>query len=147
VDRSDLATHRSSSGERTFEPRVEFRYTVGGKPYQTMAQSDRINNYASARRHVERHPAGGLGRVHYNPANPSELRLDAALTPEFFVFPLVFGLLGVVFFPLGLALLYQGFFFQAVFCAGCRRLLSKSIRFCPYCGHPVPLIPYSPPRA
>jgi hypothetical protein len=123
---------------QTFRPRVELTYTAGGREFHGSAAYDSSNNYAWARREVEGNPVGARRALRYNPANPRDLRLDSGSTVEFFVLPGIFALLGVLFFPLGAVLLYQGFFWRARFCDSCRRALRKEWRCCPYCGHPAP---------
>lgn len=137
VARSQLEWSRDADGELSFLPRIEFRYFVGGQQFQSLAAVDRSRNYAWARRKVERHPAGAVRPLRYNPIQPADILVDARFSLDFFMVPGLLVLLGLIFSPLGLALLYTGFFFRPVFCISCRRLLSKIARFCVYCGTAV----------
>ncbi len=134
VTRSEVGEGKSVSGQRSFQPQVEVRYTVGGREYREGAVLDRSNNYVSVRRTVEGNPVGERRLVRYNPGDPRDVRIEGGFTLESLIIPFVLGCLGVVFSPLGLVLAYQGFVWRARFCEGCRRVGAKGWRFCQYCG-------------
>jgi RNA polymerase subunit RPABC4/transcription elongation factor Spt4 len=131
-------TRSEVEGGRNFRPRIELRYTVGGREFHGPASYEWSNNYAWVRREVEGNPVGSRRTVRYNPADPRDLHLNAGYTVEFFVLPGILGLLGIIFGPLGAVLLYQGFVWKARFCDACRRAVRKEWRSCPFCGSLTP---------
>ncbi|OPX41020.1 MAG: hypothetical protein DRG82_01810 [Deltaproteobacteria bacterium] len=97
-------TRRDSKTRRnviTYYPRVQFKYTVNGRPYTsnriefggTSGGMERV-----AKRVVNRYPSGKKVNVYYNPKDPQYAILEAGFTwSGLFIF-----LGGIVFFAVGI---------------------------------------------
>jgi hypothetical protein len=137
VTRSDLEIGHDREGRIRVRPRIEMRFSAGGREVQAQAATAHTNRYAHARRMVDANPVGSRPTVRYNPSQVREVHLGTAPAAELLALPLALGLLGLMFSVLGLVLLYQGFFRRARFCAQCARALAKQYQYCPFCGMPV----------
>jgi hypothetical protein len=80
VAQSRVKRSRGSEGGSVYSAEITYRYTVGGREYE----SDRYrfgdissSSRGRAQRIVDRYPAGGPATVHYNPSDPSEAVLSA----------------------------------------------------------------------
>lgn len=143
VTRTQIAWEEGSEGQRAFRPHIELRYRVGDGEHRAIAAMERSANYAWARRTLERSPAGTRRSVRYDPAAPDVIELEGPIPIESLLVPAVLGGLGLVFAPLGLALVARGMMTRATLCARCRRRVLPGCRFCPHCGAPADVFPSS----
>ncbi|MEZ0373492.1 MAG: DUF3592 domain-containing protein, partial [Candidatus Sericytochromatia bacterium] len=81
---------------------ISFAYQAGGQPYTvSVASAYQTSVYTWMQELVEAFPAGSVRPIRYNPANPQQVVYDAGYTWGFFLTPLIFGLLGLVFACIG----------------------------------------------
>lgn len=137
VTRSQVSRGHSREGRPAFRPAIDFKYTLGGRQYTTTASADQASSYAWAAAQVDRHTPGGRRTIRYNPANPTDVRLDVGYTFEYFAIALVLGLLGGIFTPLGFALLYSAVRTTHKSCLSCGMRLPLNAKFCSNCGVPA----------
>lgn len=81
----------------SYEPVVEYNYTVGGQTYSSRRIGYGANRFGrgQAAKILERYPVGSAVTVHYNPANPAEAVLETQAAGS-----TVFLILGIVFMAL-----------------------------------------------
>jgi len=135
VTRSELVRYRDSRAQLTFQPKIQFRYVVAGKEHVADAPAP-SSNYAWARRKVDTYAPGTRHSIRYNPTNPEDIRFDAGFTLEFFLLPMLLGLIGLIFSPLGLALLYSAISTKELACNSCGLRTTQRFKFCPNCSSP-----------
>jgi energy-converting hydrogenase Eha subunit E len=104
VTKSQVTTVSDTGHSTRYQPEVEFRYTVHGTEFvaKTVAKSDAVS-YPEARRIANSYSAGTQHVIHYNPADPADVRANAGYTLDFFLWPIAlvgFGL-ALIFIPLG----------------------------------------------
>jgi hypothetical protein len=137
VTRARVAWEQGREGQRAFRPNIELRYRVGDSERRSIAAMERSNNYVWARRTLERSPVGARRTVRYDPSAPDVIQLEGPVQVESILAPAILGGLGLVFTPIGLALVARGLAARAAFCARCRRRVLPRCRFCPHCGAPA----------
>lgn len=82
VDRTDVVQHEDSDSEGnssvTYEPVVEYSYSVMGQPYtgKRIAFGTNRYNYKKAEEIVTRYQAGSRVNVYYNPEKPKDAVLE-----------------------------------------------------------------------
>lgn len=87
------STDSDGSSSTSYEPVVEYRYTVIGNPMMGKKIAFGANqfDYRTAQKVVARYPAGAQVQVHYNPDKPTEAVLETRANGG-----LVFLVIGVV---------------------------------------------------
>ena len=87
----------------SYQPEIEFRYTVRGKEYvsKTLATTN-STSYPVAKRASDSYSPGSEHVIHYNPANPGEIYSNAGYTLDFFSLPLALLGVGAVFIAVSL---------------------------------------------
>jgi len=81
-----------------YHAEIDFRYSFGGKEYVTPAASAYgSSSYSEMKRKADARLVGSRHKIWINPKDPNDIRYDAGWTFGFFLFPLLFGLMGVVF--------------------------------------------------
>ena len=125
VAQSRMIIQRSSKNRSTtYSAEMNFQYRADGKEYSTPASLDySTGNYAAIKRMVDDYAPRTHHPIRYNPSDPNDIRFDAGYTLGFFLLPIIFGGMGLIFSGVGMGLLYASF--------------SKTKRRCPSCGHKV----------
>jgi hypothetical protein len=142
VARSELSHRQETFGKNNtpttvYQAQIDFRYAVGGKQYTTPAGSDySTSNYAEMAHKVDTYAPGTHHPIHYNPANPNDIRFDASFTFGFFLAPLIFGGVGLMFTALGAGLFCVGWVIERaqVRCPSCGAMVRRTEPSCPNCG-------------
>ena len=105
VTSAEMQIHRSHNSRThttttTYEPRVEYTYTVMGTPYSGKRVCFGLRSFAhdKAQAILDRYPAGQAVPVYYNTENPADSVLDLAApnTTTTLVFGIIFGAIGLV---------------------------------------------------
>jgi hypothetical protein len=125
VAQSRMIIQRSSKNRSTtYSAEMNFQYRADGQAYKTPASLGySTGNYTAIKRMVEDYAPGTHHSIRYNPSDPNDIRFDAGYTLGFFLLPIIFGAMGLIFSGVGMGLLYASF--------------SKSKLRCPSCGHKV----------
>ena len=82
VDRTDVVQHEDSDSDGftsvTYEPVVEYSYSVMGQPFtgKRIAFGTNRYDYKKAQEIVTRYPAGSRVNVYYNPDKPKDAVLE-----------------------------------------------------------------------
>ncbi|MEZ0374304.1 MAG: DUF3592 domain-containing protein [Candidatus Sericytochromatia bacterium] len=77
---------------------ISFAYQAEGQPYTvSVASAYQTSVYTWMQELVAAFPAGSVRPLRYNPANPQQVVYDAGYTWSFFLTPLIFGLVGLIF--------------------------------------------------
>jgi hypothetical protein len=142
VARSELRHHQETIGKNNtrstvYQAQIEFRYAVGGKQYTTPAGSNySTSNYAEMAQKVDTYAPGTHHPIRYNPANPNDICFDAGFTFGFFLVPLIFGGVGLVFTLIGAAVFFAGWAIgkAKVRCPSCGAMVRRTEPSCPLCG-------------
>lgn len=141
VVRSELASHWSQSTHggnmRVYQALIDFRYTVDGKAYAASAGSDySTSSRAEMQQKVDAYAPGTHHPIHYNPANPYDIRYDAGLTFGFFLGPFILAASGLMACTVGAVFFLFGWVVgrAKVRCASCGQLARLTEPLCPNCG-------------
>jgi len=142
VARSELASHQEKfahdpSPTTVYQAKIDFRYTVGDQQYTTPAGSDySTSSYAEMKQKVDTYAPGTHHPIRYNPANPNDIRFDAAFTLGFFMGPLILAGTGLGFTVTGAALFFIGWVIgkARVRCPSCGTMVRRTEPTCPNCG-------------
>ena len=130
VTKSEVGHHVSHDSDTNrdtdmYQTRVEFRYTLNGKEYLTTSDAGySTSSYPEMKRLADKFAPGTRHAIKYNPADPNDIRFNAEYSFGFFLLPVIFGGLGLVFSLVGIVLLVVA------------SRVSKP-RQCPSCGGPV----------
>ncbi len=131
---------RSSSSTTMYQAEIEFRYTVGGKPYVTPATTAySTSSYTEMKHKVDFYAPATRHAIRYNPANPNDIRFDVGYTFGFFLLPVILGGMGLIFGGVGAALLYAGRSATQpkLLCPSCGESVQRGQLFCPNCAAPL----------
>ncbi len=135
VTRSELARYPGSQGNYKYKAVVEFRNVVNGKAYVSPASSSYgSSSYAEMKRQVDSNAPGTLRSIRYNPADPNAIRFDVGFSVGFFILPLIFCGIGLVFGAVGFAFLKSPRLAQVPQCPSCGGPVEKGQKFCPDCA-------------
>ncbi len=105
--RSSDVVLRTQAGQKLWATRFEFSFEANGKIVLAT-----VNGYrqASLRSTVEsaaeRFPAGSTRLVRYNPANPSDIRLDTDQPRRYYQLPIALVITGAIFIVIAMTLFY-----------------------------------------
>lgn len=131
---------RSSSSSTMYQAEIEFRYSVGGKPYVTPATTNySTSSYTEMKHKVDAYAPGTHHLIRYNPVDPNDIRFDVGYTFGFFLLPVIFGGMGLIFGGLGAGLLYAGLRATQpkLQCPSCGQPVERGQHFCPNCSVPL----------
>jgi hypothetical protein len=135
VTHSTSRDSKRASDTTFYRAEIDFRYVVAGREYVTpAATSYGSSSYPEMKRIVDAHPVGSRHTVWVNPRDANDIRYDAGWTFGFFLFPLIFGGMGIVFAALGLAFVFLARSAPAPLCPACGGETLPGQRFCPSCG-------------
>ena len=112
-----------------------FAYRIHDTAY-TSAASEVASDYHEAQEMLGRHPTGSTVLLHYNPRNPAETEMNAALTPQFFKASLMLaGASLACIFVGGMPLWRDAHRLRVdqILCPNCQRSMDRGRRFCPFC--------------
>ncbi len=130
VTKSEVGHHVSHDSDTNrdtdmYQTRVEFRYTLNGKEYLTPSDAGySTSSSPEMKRLADRFAPGTRHAIKYNPTDPNDIRFNAEYSFGFFLLPVIFGGLGLVFSLVGIVLLVVA------------SRVNKP-RQCPSCGAPV----------
>ena len=135
VTKSRVTSSRDSEGMAMYGTEIEFRYTINGKEYLTPGSSSyQSSSYREMKRKAEKYPPGSRHSIHYNPADPEDIRFDVGYNFGFFFVPVLLGGMGVVFTAFGVGFLVASRSARAWQCPSCGQPVSKGQNFCPNCA-------------
>ncbi len=88
----------TAAGERLYATRFELSFTTGDRlNVVTVNAYEQGTDRKTVEAAASRYPAGSYALVRYNPANPSEIRLDTDQPRRFFRIPIALGITGLIF--------------------------------------------------
>ena len=126
---------RRSTDTTMYEAEIEFRYTVDGRQFTTPSTPGySTSSYSEMKRMADTYTPGTRHTIRYNPANPNDIRFNAGYNFGFFMLPVVFGGMGVVFTGLGIGLLVAPRSGQSLQCPACGQAVEQGQKFCPNCA-------------
>lgn len=95
-------TTRNGFRVTRYEAEIEFRYTVGGKQYTSRSTPGYITaRYSVMKRIVDTYAPGTRHPIRYNPEYPNIILFNAGYNFDFFLLPIMFGGLGLLFTVIG----------------------------------------------
>ncbi len=135
VVESEVTRSEDSEGSTLYKAQFRFRYTVGGREYDTRTDNGYGTSFRSwMQSKVDRLPPGARHLLHYNPANPADIEYNAGYNFEFFGIPLFCGGMGLIFALVGAAALRKR---DANRCPACSQYIAPGQTSCPNCGVPL----------
>lgn len=138
VAKSRVVHYLGRRGRITYEAEVEFRYTLGGKSFDTRSRSDySTSSYSAMKSIADAFAPGTRHMVRYNPADPQDIRMNAGYNFGFFFVPLLLGAMGAFFTLIGIVMLVALRSAQPLLCPGCGLRVKPGQRFCPECATPL----------
>ncbi len=145
VTKSEVAQHvdrdyDSNRDTNMYQTHIEFRYTLNGKEYLTPSDAGySSSSYPEMKRLADRFAPGSRHAIKYNPANPNDIRFNAAYSFGFFLLPVIFGGLGLIFSLVGIAVLVVASRVQKPRqCPSCGAPIEPGQNFCPNCATALP---------
>lgn len=103
VVRSEVITVPLNSGGQLYDALYGFAFTADGKPQAALVTSNhQSTNYGAKRAQVVRFPVGSHHLIRYNPAHPSDIRMQPGYNPHFFAVPLFVSGFGLILAIVGL---------------------------------------------
>jgi hypothetical protein len=87
----------SADGQKYFESDIQFLFTVSGKPRVAEIFSHRSPNIDKVRYETNKFPVGSHRSIRYNPANLTDVRMNAGYNRRFFFAPLLITGFGLIF--------------------------------------------------
>ncbi len=109
VIRAEVAlvkTEVAPDGSRLYESRVQFLFTVNGKPEIAEDRSHRSPELKRVRYETNKFQVGSHRRILYNPKKYTDIRVNAGLNRRFFFVPLLISGFGAVFGVIGAICLF-----------------------------------------
>ena len=142
-------TTRNGFPVTRYEAEIVFRYTVGGKEYTSRSTAGYMTaRYSIMKRIVDTYAPGTHHPIRYHPEYPGTVLFNAGYNFAFFLLPLMFGGLGLLFTVIGVITLKRApparsFEKDARAgpgrpCQACGQALQPAQKFCSNCGRPVP---------
>jgi Protein of unknown function (DUF3592)/zinc-ribbon domain len=135
-------TTRTGFPVTRYEAEIVFRYTVGGKEYTSRSTPGYMNSrYSIMKRIVDTYAPGTYHPIRYNPEYPNIIIFNAGYNFGFFLLPVMFGGMGLLFTVIGVIILKGA---RAAWagpgrpCQACGQALQPGQKFCSNCGRPVP---------
>ena len=105
VVRSDVVPVKAVSGEMLYDARLVLAIEANGQSIVATVNSNRQStDYSRKLREVERFPAGRTQTILYNPAHPSDVRIQPGYNLQFFAMPALISGTGVLFAVLAVVL-------------------------------------------
>lgn len=88
VDSTTTTTHTSRSAITSYGARFTFRYTAGGRVYESSADLGYTSSlHSQIERWMAQMPVGSHQRIRYDPSSPATISLAADYTPRSFAAP------------------------------------------------------------
>jgi Protein of unknown function (DUF3592)/zinc-ribbon domain len=135
-------TTRTGFAVTRYEAEIVFRYTVGGKEYTSRSTPGYMTSrYSIMERIVDTYAPGTYHPIRYNPEYPNIVIFNAGYNFGFFLLPVMFGGMGLLFTVIGLITLKGAPAAQVGPgrpCRACGQALQPGQKFCSNCGRPVP---------
>jgi uncharacterized protein DUF3592/zinc ribbon protein len=135
-------TTRNGFPVTRYEAEIVFRYTVGGKEYTSRSTPGYMTSrYSIMKRIVDTYAPGTYHPIRYNPEYPNIVIFNAGYNFGFFLLPVMFGGMGLLFTVIGVIILKGA---PAAWagpgrpCQACGQALQPGQKFCSNCGTPVP---------
>lgn len=82
-----ISNNHQGSGAKTYSARFSFRYSAGGRVYQSAAELGYTPDAAQVDHWLGQMPQGSRTRLRYDPGNPAQISLAADYTPRSFAVP------------------------------------------------------------
>lgn len=131
-----------------YETEVEFRYTIGGKEYTSRSTPGySTGRYSIMKRIADTYAPGTHHPIRYNPQYPNIIIFNAGYNLDFFMLPVMFGGLGLLFTVIGVITLKgvpaarsfekAGWVGSGRPCQACGQALPPGHKFCSNCGRPI----------
>ena len=135
-------TTRNGFRVTRYEAEIVFRYTVGGKEYTSRSTPGYMTaRYSIMKRIADTYAPGTHHPIRYNPEYPSTVLFNVGYNFAFFLLPVTFGGLGLLFTVIGMITLKgapAGRAGSGRPCQACGQALQPGHKFCSNCGRPVP---------
>jgi Protein of unknown function (DUF3592) len=135
-------TTRTGLSVTYYEAEIVFRYIVGGKEYTARSTPGYITSrYRDMKRIADTYAPGTRHPIRYNPEYPNIIFFNAGYNFAFFLLPLMFGGMGLLFTCIGVITLKVAPAASAGPgrpCQACGQALQPGQEFCSNCGRPVP---------
>ncbi len=145
VTKSEVRQHLDSgSGSSTssvmYQTFVEFRYTLNGKEYLTPSDAGySTSSYTQMKRLADKFAAGTRHAIKYNPADPNDIRFDAEYSFGFFLLPVIFAGIGLIFSVVGIVIMVVASRLHPIRrCPSCGGVVETGQNFCPNCAAALP---------
>ena len=145
VTKSEVRQHLdsgsgSSSSTVMYQTFVEFRYTVNGKEYLTPSDAGySTSSYPQMKRLADKFPPGTRHAIKYNPIDPNDIYFNAEYSFGFFLLPVVFGGVGLVFCIVAIVVLVVASRLgRTRQCPSCGGAVEAGQHFCPNCAAVLP---------
>jgi hypothetical protein len=87
----------SADGQRFYDSEVQFQFNAAGKVHVAEVFSHRSPNIEKVRYETNKFPVGSQRMIRYNPANISDIRVNAGYNRRFFFAPLLITGFGMIF--------------------------------------------------
>lgn len=87
----------SADGQRFYDSDVQLLFTVSGKPHIAEVFSHRSPSIEKVRYETNKFPVGSHQKIRYNPANLTDVRVNAGYNRRFFFAPLLITGFGLIF--------------------------------------------------
>ncbi len=145
VTKSEVKQHldsgSGSSGSTVmYQTFIEFRYTLNGKEYLTPSDAGySTSSYPQMKRLADKFSPGTRHVIKYNPADPNDVYFNAEYSFGFFLLPVVFGGVGLIFCIVAIVLWVVASRLRSVrHCPSCGGLVEAGQHFCPNCAAVLP---------
>jgi hypothetical protein len=109
VVRSEVITAPLKSGGQLYDALYGFTFIANGQPQSALLTSNhQSTSYDRKRAQVARFPVGSHHLIRYNPAHPSDIRMQPGYNPHFFAVPLFVSGFGLILAIVGSAFWLAG---------------------------------------